>query len=153
MPNMTEVTPKDIPDLLFMIRKLCAFHGDACLMGLADTQAQFIGGSLTGFIAREAGHAVGYAVLEPHWRPMHSGPMLDIAHLFVEEPLRGRGIGKALIETARSYAAHNGACRLVIGTSPMNPGAAAAYRAMGFAEITSAPGPRFEIAMDAIHLT
>lgn len=149
MTDTTHVTPKDMPDLLGMIRKLCAFHGDTCVMGLAATQAQFIDGPLTGLIARRDGKAAGYAALEPHWRPMLHGDLLDIAHLFVEEPLRGRGIGKALIAAARTHAMLVGASRLVIGTSPDNPGAAAAYRAMGLAEISTAPGPRFEIPIDA----
>lgn len=150
MPDITQVTPKDIPDLLAMIRKLCAFHADQCLMGLADTQAQFIDGPLTGFIARDAGRAVGYAVLEPHWRPMHPGPLLDIVHLFVQESMRGRGIGKALICAAQMHAAENGASRLTIGTSPTNPGAAAAYRTMGHNEILTVPGPRFEIDISEV---
>lgn len=148
MTDITYVTPKDIADLLAMIRKLCAFHGDPCLIGFAQTQAQFIDGPLTGLIARVDGKPAGYAALEPHWRPMQHGNLLDIAHLFVEEPLRGRGIGKALIAAARVHAAQAGACRLVIGTSPVNQGAAAAYRAMGLAEISTATGPRFEIPLD-----
>ncbi len=148
MIQITRATPKDIADLLGMIRKLCAFHGDTCVIGLADLQAQLIGGPLTGLIARTGGTPAGYAVLEPHWRPMQHGNLLDIAHLFVEEPLRGRGIGKALIAAAATHARQAGACRLVIGTSPVNPGAAAAYRAMGLAEISTPPGPRFEIPID-----
>ena len=149
MPQITQVTPKDIPHLLRMIQALCAFHGDTCQMGLADTQAKFIGGPLMGLVARIDGQAVGYAALEQHWRPMHKGDLLDIAHLFVIEPMRGNGIGSALIAACQSYANAQGACRLVIGTSPTNRGAAAAYRAMGLAELTKAPGPRFEIALDA----
>ncbi|WP_108815341.1 GNAT family N-acetyltransferase [Loktanella sp. Alg231-35] len=149
MVETSKVTPKDIPALLAMIRKLCTFHGDRCVMGLAQTQAQFVDGPLTGIIARQGGRAVGYAAIEPHWRPVHQGPLLDIAHLFVEEPMRGRGVGTALIDAAQVHARQIGACRLVIGTSPVNPGAAATYRAMGLSEITTAPGPRFEIAMDA----
>ncbi|MEL7180024.1 MAG: GNAT family N-acetyltransferase [Pseudomonadota bacterium] len=149
MTQINAVTPKDIPDLLGMIRLLCAFHGDRCQMGLADTQAKFIDGPLTGFIARQDGKAVGYAALEPHWRPMHHGDLYDIAHLFVVEPARGRGLGKALIAACRRFAEAKEAYRLVIGTSPVNPGAAAAYRAMGLDEITTMPGPRFEIALGA----
>lgn len=147
MTDISPVTPKDIPALLQMIRKLCAFHGDACLMGLSDTQAQFIDGPLVGLIARKNGAVAGYAALEPHWRPMHTGPLLDIAHLFVKEPLRGHGIGKALITAAREQAKRVNACRLVIGTSPVNPGAAAAYRAMGLEEMTGPRGARFEVAL------
>ena len=149
MPQITQVTPTDIPDLLRMIQALCAFHGDTCQMGLADTQAKFIGGPLTGLIAHQDGQAVGYATLERHWRPMYKGDLLDIAHLFVIEPMRGKGIGTALIAACRTFANAQSACRLVIGTSPTNPGAAAAYRVMGLAELTTSPGPRFEIALGA----
>ncbi|EBA12475.1 GNAT family N-acetyltransferase [Roseobacter sp. CCS2] len=149
MHKITEVTPKDIPDLLGMIRQLCAFHGDTCLMGLADTQEKFINGPLKGFIARHNGDAIGYAVLESHWRPMHRGDLYDIAHLFIVGPARGKGVGKTLIAACQAFAQSQGACRLVIGTSPDNPGAAAAYRAMGLEEITTAPGPRFKIALCA----
>ncbi len=149
MITITPATARDVPDLLSMIRKLCAFHGDPCHMGLADTQTRLIDGPLTTLIARASAAAAGYAVLEPRWRPMNTGDLLDIAHLFVEEPLRGRGIGKALIKAARDHASQAAACHLTIGTAPDNPSAAAAYRAMGFEEITSQPGPRFSIPLSA----
>lgn len=149
MPDITQATPKDMTDLLRMIGKLCAFHGDRCQMGLADAQAQFAEGPLTAFIAREGGHAVGYCVVEPHWRPMATGPMLDIAHLFVEEPLRGRGIGRAMIDVVTEFARVHGASRLTIGTSPNNPTAATVYERMGHTEIMATPGARFDIALDA----
>ncbi len=147
MIHITKATARDIPALLSMIRKLCAFHGDPCHMGLADAQARLIDGPLTALIARQAGKATGYAILEPRWRPMNTGDLLDIAHLFVEEPLRGHGIGTALIKAARDHATAQSACRLTIGTAPDNPGAAAAYRAMGFEELSGASGPRFSIPL------
>ena len=146
MLKVTDVTPKDVPDLLEMIKALCAYHGDTCQMGLAETQDRFTNGCLIGLIAYIDEKAVGYAVVEPHWRPMHHGDLWDIAHLYVTEPMRGRGVGRALIDAVKSKAAQEGTYKLVIGTSPDNPGAAAAYRAMGHAEIKQMPGPRFEIA-------
>jgi GNAT superfamily N-acetyltransferase len=68
-------------------------------------------------------------------------------HLFVVDGLRGRGIGRNLIGAAQAHARATGAIRLTIGTSPDNPGAAQAYRAMGWDEITSTPGPRFQIGL------
>ena len=148
MLSITRVTPRDLPDLLRMTEKLCAYHGDICVMGYADAQRRFCGdGSLVGLIAKTSGTAVGYAVLEPHWRPMHQGDLLDIAHLFVEERHRAGGVGKALIAAARDYARDVGACRLVIGTSPLNSNAATIYRAMGLDEITVQPGPRFIVPL------
>jgi len=142
---IAQATPKDIPALRDMIRKLCAFHGDPCHMGLAEAQRRFINGPLLAFIAHQDGKPVGFCVLETHWRPMAHGDGLDVAHLFVEEPMRGHGIGKQLIQAAREHAQDIGASRLTIGTSPVNPGAAAAYRAMGLEEITGTPGARFNI--------
>lgn len=149
MREITTATPKDLPALLPMIRKLCAFHGDPCHMGLAEAQARFIDGPLTALIARENGRAVGYAVLEPRWRPMETGDLIDIAHLYVTEQARGHGVGRALIAAAQQMALEKGASGLVIGTAPDNPGAAAAYRAMGLDEITTQPGARFRIALGA----
>lgn len=145
MLTINKATPKDIPALRGMIRKLCAFHGDPCHLGLAEAQKRFIDGPLLGLIAHQDGQAAGYAVLEPHWRPMDLGDGLDIAQLFVTEPMRGRGIGRQLIAAAVAHARDTGASKLTIGTSATNPGAAAAYRAMGLQEMTHSPGPRFQI--------
>ncbi|MEM8536511.1 MAG: GNAT family N-acetyltransferase [Pseudomonadota bacterium] len=147
MVHIDDVTPKDIPTLLTMIKALCAFHGDTCAMGLAEAQARFINGPLIGLIAREGAQAIGYAVIEPHWRPMYAGDLWDIAHLYVTEPMRGRGVGRALINAASTKAVASKAHKLVIGTAPDNPSAAAAYRAMGFSEVTQMPGARFEIPL------
>ena len=147
MLQISRATPKDIPALVQMIGRLCAFHGDTSVMGLADAQARFCGGPLTALIATRGTAYLGYAVLEPHWRPMNDGDLLDIAHLYVEERFRGQGIGSKLIAAARDHARAVGACRLVIGTSLDNPRAAETYRKMGFDEIT-VTGARFRIALD-----
>lgn len=147
MTNIAKATPKDITDLMEMIRKLCAFHDDPCHLGMAQAQAQLIDGPLVCFIAHANRMRVGYAVLEPHWQPMRVGPCFDIAHLFVSEAYRGHGIGRALIAAAKDHANALGAARLTIGTSPDNPSAAAAYRAMSLHELTNQSGPRFSVPL------
>ena len=148
MLTIRHVTPRDIIDLRAMIAKLCAFHGDPCHLGLAEAQRRFIGGPLCALIARDGAAPAGYAVLEPRWRPMERGDCLDIAHLFVEERVRGRGIGRALIAAARDHAAAQGATRMTIGTAATNVQAAAAYRAMGLEEIKVTHGPKFDITLN-----
>jgi GNAT superfamily N-acetyltransferase len=69
-----------------------------------------------------------------------------IDHLFVQEPLRRQGIGRALIDGARRLALDEGREGLVIGTHPQNDGAVLAYRAMGLTELPQG-GPRFAVAL------
>ncbi|SFR34089.1 Acetyltransferase (GNAT) family protein [Yoonia tamlensis] len=146
MPTITTVTPADVPALHKMLCALCAHHGDTCLRGVADIHAQFINGPLTGIIARKGGMPVGFATLATHWRPMQNGDSVDILHLFVQAQRRRQGIGRQLVAAAQTHARKTHAARLTIGTAPDNPQAAAAYRAMGWDEITTQPGPRFTIA-------
>ena len=147
MMTINRVTPSDIPALRDMLYALCAYHGDTCTRGLENIHAQFIDGPLIGLIARKGVAAIGFATLVTHWRPMKDGDSIDILHLYVADGLRGQGIGRQLIAAAQSHARRFGATRLTIGTSPDNPGAAQAYRAMGWDEITAHPGPRFQIAL------
>ena len=147
MITITQATASDIPDVHAMIQALCAHHGDICTRNTADTHTQFINGPLVGLIAHDEGKPVGFATLVRHWRPMDAGDTIDILHLFVVGGRRGQGIGRKLIRSAQTHARKTQAARLTIGTSPRNPDAAAAYRAMGWDEITGATGPRFQIGL------
>lgn len=144
-------TAKDIPDIHKMMGQLCAFHGDTLQIGLDDAQRQLVDtGHLIPLIARRADAALGFAVIEPHWRPMDSSDGWDIAHLFVAERARNQGIGHALIQHTQRLATQNGITRLTIGTAPNNPGAAAAYRAMHLEERTGPAGVQFRIPLPPI---
>ena len=147
MTQISPVTARDIPDLLVLIRKLINFHGETSHAGLADTQAQFVDGPMHGLIARDEGRAVGYAALVPQWRPMRPADTVDVLHLYVVEEMRGRGVGRALIAAARDWATAQGADRLTISTAASNTAAAAAYRAMGWDEITEPRGPSFRMML------
>lgn len=91
-------------------------------------------------------HPVGYALLLLRPNMVSGTQSYVIDHLFVQEPLRRQGIGRALIEGARKLAVEEGRAGLAIGAHPKNAAAAAAYRAMGLLELPQ-PGPRFEVAL------
>ncbi|WP_052700863.1 GNAT family N-acetyltransferase [Loktanella sp. S4079] len=148
MITIQDVTPKDIPALLGMIRELCTFHKDTCHRGLADTQAQFINGPMHGLIAWKDDAPVGYAALQTRWQPTEPGDTVWVFHLFIREPLRGQGIGKKLVNASRAWAMSQGASRLCIGAAPDNLAAAAAYRAMGWQENTGPFGPTFRMMLN-----
>lgn len=145
-------TPQDLPRMLELIQELSAFHGDKAEVTREQLHDIFFGDRRQGiaFLARQENETIGYAaVLETI--AVHSAiPRFDIHHLHVVADQRGRGVGRTLINAAKTYASQRGARGLTIGTDPRNASAQAAYRAMGLEEITGT-GPRFwiEILTDA----
>lgn len=146
-PNISDATSNDVPPLRAMIKALCAHHGDPCHLGLAETQDILINGPLIALVAKDGPTPVGYAVMERLWKPMYGGWGYDICQLYVVETHRNMGIGKALISACRARACADSAVNLSIGTAPQNPGAAAAYRAMGLEERPPQGGVRFRVPM------
>ena len=149
MPTITAARPSDLIEVLRLIRALSAFHGDTATVTLEQLQSFFFDADAPAkaLLARKDGKIVGYAGLLPHIR-LHSGARsLDVQHLYVVETHRGRGIGRALIAAAHAHAKTMGCFRLTIGTDPNNTAAQAAYRAMGWDEITGG-GPRFQRVLD-----
>jgi ribosomal protein S18 acetylase RimI-like enzyme len=65
--------------------------------------------------------------------PPPSGDMHYLAHLAVAPPLRGRGIGRALIEHLAADGIRLGRRRLVLDVAISNPRAEALYASCGFA--------------------
>lgn len=147
MTKITLARTADLPDILSMIRALCAFHGDEAKVDLATLQDIFFGSAprATALIARNAEQPLGYAGLIPTTVLHEGATRLDIHHLYVSETQRGKGIGTALIAAARDHAMKIGATRLTIGTDPDNASAIAAYRAMPALEEITGTGPRFRI--------
>ena len=145
-------SPRDLPRMQHLIQELSAFHGDKAEVTLEQLQDIFFGPKPQGiaFLARQEGETIGYAgVLETV--TVHSGiARFDIHHLHVIETKRGHGVGRALIDAAKTYATKRGARGLTIGTDPRNATAQATYRKMGLEEVAGA-GPRFwiEIPTDA----
>jgi ribosomal protein S18 acetylase RimI-like enzyme len=142
-------TAADLPEVHRMLIALAAHHGDQATirpaqlarLALHDPAVTVLVAHLR---ASPSPHPVGYALIQRLPNPVTGGSRGDIAHLFVQADLRGRGIGRALISAARELARHEGIERLSIGTPPANAAAVAVYRAMGLAELPI-PGPRFAV--------
>lgn len=149
MPNITQATPSDLRDIQAMVKALSAFHGEEAAASLEWLQTIFFSHPNTAFayIAKIDGQAVGYAGVTQ--RPcIHDGTYrFDIQHLFIDQAHRAHGIGRALINAVGVHATKFGAKGMTIGTDPANKGAQAAYRAMGFEDLTE-NGPRFWIPLD-----
>lgn len=143
----------DLPEIHRMLVALAAHHGDQATITPADLRRLCLQGEgarllVAGLDDSPARHPVGYALLLLR-RNMITGTASDeINQLFVQEPFRRQGVGRALIAAARALAAAEGMAGLTIGTHPANGAAAAAYRAMGLTELPPA-GPRFAVELAA----
>lgn len=60
-------------------------------------------------------------------------PLLNIHDVVVTAPLRGRGIGRQLMQAAERLARELGCCKLTLEVLQGNHKAQAAYRALGYA--------------------
>ncbi|QUJ75873.1 GNAT family N-acetyltransferase [Sulfitobacter albidus] len=146
---MTTVRPildTDLDPVLKMIHALAAHHGDAAVI-TKDTLARDALGAvpwLHVLVAEGARGLVGYAALCPLAQLQFGVRGMDMHHLFVAPDMRGRGLGRRLTQASVAHARDLGCRYLTVGTHPDNHGAAAAYRAMGFAA-RPAPGPRFSL--------
>ncbi len=148
-PNVTIrlAAPEHLPEVHRMLIALAAHHGDEASItpdvlrriALQGPHARLIVATLDGSPMR---HPVGYALMLLRPNMITGQQIYTVDHLYVQEPVRRMGIGRALIEGAKRLAVEEGRAGLVIGTHPENDAAALALRAMGLAELP-ATGPRF----------
>ena len=80
--------------------------------------------------------AVGVAVCFEGLSTFRARPLLNVHDLAVLPGLRGRHIGRALLEAAESRALQRGCCRLTLEVQEDNHRAMALYRSFGFEDLT-----------------
>lgn len=84
-------------------------------------------------LAVDAGEAVGLVLFYPDFSTMRGEPGVYVQDLFVNERLRGKGIGRQLLARARALAESCwGARYLTLSVSPDNATAKSAYARLGF---------------------
>jgi GNAT superfamily N-acetyltransferase len=81
--------------------------------------------------AHEDGRLVGYACLYWHFSSTLAAESVLMNDLFVEESVRGKGVGRALIEAAAEIARERGAAHLEWATAPDNHTAQRLYDSTG----------------------
>lgn len=138
--------PRDLVEVHALIGQLARHHGDAPRITLDQLRQQITAHGCV-LVAEGAGVLAGYALILRRPNLVTGGAGWDINHLFVRKPLRGQGIGRALIAAVAALARQESAEFLLIGTHATNLGAQAAYAAMGLPQLP-APGPRFQVALD-----
>lgn len=86
------------------------------------------------FLACDKATVLGWLEIRAE-ESLETGRIAEIVGLVVDEAARGRGVGSALIERARAWAAEHNLTRLRVHTNVIRTDAAAFYTRTGFREI------------------
>ena len=85
-------------------------------------------------LAEDAGTTLGFTQLYPLFSSVRTGRSWLLNDLYVAEDARRRGVGRALLDAAATFARDNGAAGLMLETMRDNAPARALYRAAGWHE-------------------
>lgn len=117
--------PTDLPEISALCLRSKAYWGyDAAFMAACEDELTLRPEDLSDHLifARNGNVLVGTVCVIPN------GPDAELAHLYIDPPFIGRGLGRKLFDWAAKAARKTGAARLVIIA---DPNAASFYAAMG----------------------
>jgi GNAT superfamily N-acetyltransferase len=125
----------DIDDLLPLMRAYSEFYevppDDDRLLGIARMLIEQPHEGVQ-FIARgDDGAALGFATVYMTWETLDAGRLAVMNDLYVDAAARGQGLGAALIEECRRFAAERRAGKLAWQTAPDNVVAQRLYERVG----------------------
>ena len=89
-------------------------------------------GDSTIFLAEEDGTVLGFTQLYPLFSSTVCRPIWLLNDLFTIESARGRGVGRSLMDAARSHAIHTGAAAIELSTAHTNLVAQRLYESLGY---------------------
>lgn len=128
-------TRADIPQILFFIRALATYEHatEAAVATVADLERDGFGPTPFYFclIAEHNGRAAGFALYFFNYSTWVGRPGIYIEDLFVEQELRGLGIGKALLQRVAAIAVEKGCRRMQWQVLDWNQPSIEFYRALG----------------------
>ena len=134
--HIREGKREDLPHVANMVRALADHHGDRAKTDVSVLTRDFFGPTPWGHLLVAEGErgVLGYAALCPVLRLQDGVRGMELHHLFVRCPFRGRGVGKALISAAEKTAAASHCAFLNVGAHPANKDAQSTYKALGFVQ-------------------
>ncbi len=124
----------DIPRIAPLFDDYRQFYGQASDPALASAflTERLAGGESVVLLAEDGnGDALGFTQLYPSFSSVGACRIWILNDLYVKSSARGSGIGKRLLDAAKSYARASGARRLDLSTARTNP-AQRLYEANGY---------------------
>ncbi|NRB40311.1 MAG: GNAT family N-acetyltransferase [Pseudomonadales bacterium] len=126
-----EVSEKNIEDVLPLIRAYQEFYKVSDISDARNMEffSQFGSGNSAGcqFLYRENSEVVGFATVYFSYTSTITAKVAVLNDLYTSPKMRGKGVGKKLIEHCREFAANNDAVRLQWVTAPDNEKAQKLY--------------------------
>jgi GNAT superfamily N-acetyltransferase len=124
----------DLADLKTMIEALASHHGDIAETSTATLETDLFGPVpwITAFVAESERGIMGYAILFPLYRAQEGKRGMELHHLFVKPEFRGQGIGRHLIDKARTHARISGCAYLSVSAATGNIKAHRFYEQLEF---------------------
>ena len=133
--TIERVTEADLAELLPLMRGYCDFYevapSDEALLALSRALIADLEREGVQLIARNEGHAVGFATIFWSWATTSAERIGVMNDLFVAPEARGTGLAAALIEACRAECAARGAGKLTWQTAPDNTAAMKVYDRVG----------------------
>lgn len=84
-------------------------------------------------VAAQNADIVGLATVHLRHALNHAAPLAQLSLLVVDERVRGRGVGRALVAAAEAWAREHGCRRMVVTTALQRSDAHAFYERIGYA--------------------
>lgn len=134
--SITQATLNDQDALALMFNAYRIFYGKPPDVNIACVflRERLVNRESVIFLARdpETHSALGFVQLYPSFSSVSAGRTWILNDLFVEERVRRRGVGHALLEAARSHARDTGALYLSLSTAHDNLEAQRLYESLGY---------------------
>ncbi len=130
--NIERVSAADLSELVPLMEAYCRFYetapGPEALKVLAEALLAAPDAEGLQLLARdESGRAIGFATMYWSWDTTEALPTAIMHDLYVDETVRGGGVGRALIDACGAEAAGRGKRRLDWQTAPDNARAQRLY--------------------------
>lgn len=133
-----ETADADAPGLLALMRDLARFEGWPDLLSVTAAEIARRGAAsppaLEAVLAEAGGDLIGFATVFEIPYAYAATPSLELEMLYVSEPWRARGVGRALMAAVMARARESGCDRVEWNVLADNSRAQAFYSAFGAAE-------------------
>jgi GNAT superfamily N-acetyltransferase len=117
------------------LARLCTQLGYAATPSSMPARLARLGaaGGARALVATEGGEVIGLATVHLRHALNHATPLAQLSLLVVDEHVRGRGVGRALVAAAEAWAREQGCHRMIVTTALQRSDAHAFYERIGYA--------------------